>query len=220
MYNRIFTAAICIAAFVMTGLVPANAQMDKMNMGNKEIFKTTSANELRTNLRTLWEDHAMYTRNVILNIIDYLPGTNEGVARLLRNQDDIGDAIKPLYGDAAGNKLSQLLREHITIAADLLKAARLNNQADFANANTKWFKNADEIASFLSSANPQNWKSEDMRKMMHDHLSLTTQQAVARIKKDYKADIEAYDNTRAELMEMSDMLATGIIRQFPDKFMK
>ena len=218
MKKRIFPAAISFAALLLTVMLPAHAQMDKMNINDKDIFKTTSANDLRTNLRVLWEDHAMYTRNVILNIIDDLPGTNEAVARLLKNQDDIGDAIKPVYGEAAGKKLTELLREHIVIAADLLKAAKVNNQADFAAVNTKWFKNADDIAVFLSTANPGNWKLEDMKKMMDEHLNLTTQEAVARIKKDYKADIEAYDKTRAELLEMSDMLATGTIKQFPDKF--
>jgi len=220
MKKRIFPAAISFAALLLAVMLPAHAQMDKMNINDKDIFKTTSANDLRTNLRVLWEDHAMYTRNVILNIIDDLPGTNEAVARLLKNQDDIGDAIKPVYGEAAGKKLTELLREHIVIAADLLKAAKVNNQADFAAVNTKWFKNADDIAVFLSTANPGNWKLEDMKKMMDEHLNLTTQEAVARIKKDYKADIEAYDKTRAELLEMSDMLAAGIIKQFPDQFKK
>lgn len=210
---------IFFSALFFAAMLPAIAQMNsKMHMDEKNLFKTASASELRTALRQLWEDHAMYTRNVILNIIDGLPGTNEAVARLLQNQDDIGKAIKPVYGDDAGKKLSELLREHIVIAADLLKAAKVNNQADFNTVNSKWFKNADDIAAFLSSANPKNWKVEDMKKMMHQHLDLTTQEAVARLKKDYKADVEAFDKTRAELMEMSDMLAEGIIKQFPDKF--
>jgi hypothetical protein len=177
-----------------------------------------TSDELRTNLRKLWEDHTIYTRNVILNIIDDLPGANEAVARLLQNQVDIGNAIKPVYGADAGNKLTELLKEHIVIAADLLKAAKVNNDADFKTANTKWLKNADDIATFLNAANPKNWSLEDMKKMMHDHLDLTTQEAVARIKKDYKADIEIFDKVRAEILEMSDMLATGIIKQFPEKF--
>lgn len=207
-------------AILFVAMLPVTAQMSKMKMNEKNVFKTTSANELRTELRQLWEDHAMYTRNVILNIIDDLPGTNEAVIRLLKNQDDIGNAIKSVYGEEAGNKLTELLHEHITIAADLLKAAKANNQADFKTINSKWFKNGDDIAAFLNSANPKNWKLEDMKTMMHDHLNLTTEEAVARLKKDYKADIEAFDKTRAELLEMSDMLAEGIVKQFPDKFKK
>ena len=217
MKKSIFPAVLALIVILFSMIFPVNAQMD-MNTNNR--FKTASADELRTNLRSLWEDHAMYTRNVILNIVDDLPGTNEAVARLLKNQEDIGNAIKPFYGEVAGKQLTELLREHIVIAADLLKAAKANNQADFNNANSKWFRNADDIAMFLSTANPNNWPFEDLKKMMHEHLNLTTKEAVARIKNDYKGDIEAYDKTRAELLEMSDMLATGIIIQFPDKFMK
>jgi hypothetical protein len=197
-------------------LVPAQSM--HMKTDDKHLFVTPSAVELRIRLRDLWEDHALYTRNVILNIIDDLPGTNESVARLLRNQDDIGNVVKPIYGNEAGDKLAKLLREHIVLAADLLKAAKASNDKEFNAVNAKWFTNANEISAFLSAANPQNWKLDDMKKMMHEHLKLTTDEAVARIKKDYKADIEAYDKTRAELLEMSDMLAAGIIKQFPDKF--
>ena len=214
MKKLIFTTTLTL---VSVYFLTASAQME---MNTKDAFKTSSADELRTNLRVLWEDHAMYTRNVILNIIDDLPGTNEAVARLLKNQDDLGNAIKPVYGDAAGKQLTELLKEHIVLAADLLKAAKANNQPEFNNVNTKWFKNADSISAFLNTANPKNWSLDDMKKMMHEHLKLTTDEAVARIKKDYKADIEAYDKTRAELLQMSDMLAVGIIKQFPEKFVK
>jgi hypothetical protein len=207
---------VAYVAILSVTFIPLNAQMGGMN--DKHTFKSVTSDELRTNLRKLWEDHTIYTRNVILNIIDDLPGANEAVVRLLQNQVDIGNAIKPVYGADAGNKLTELLKEHIVIAADLLKAAKVNNDADFKTANTKWLKNADDIATFLNAANPKNWSLEDMKKMMHDHLDLTTQEAVARIKKDYKADIEIFDKVRAEILEMSDMLATGIIKQFPEKF--
>ena len=217
MKKKNFLTAVTFIAITLVIVFPANAQMNGMDI-KPNVFKTTSANELRTNLRTLWEDHAMYTRNVILNIMDGLPGTNEAVVRLLKNQDDIGNAIKPVYGEEAGKKLTELLHEHIIVAADLLKAAKANNQPDFTAINSKWFINADDIAIFLNTANPKNWELEDMKKMMHQHLDLTTQEAVARLKKDYNGDIEVFDKTRAELLEMSDMLAEGIIKQFPDKF--
>src|SRR5262245_58838958 len=209
-------AAPILGIISSVAFLPANGQMAKMD--DNPVFKTASADELRTNLRKLWEDHTMYTRNVILNIIDDLPGTNEAVARLLKNQDDIGNAIKPVYGEDAGKKLTELLREHIVQAADLLKAAKANNEAEFKAIDSKWHKNADDISAFLSSANAQNWPLADMKKMMYDHLDLTTKEAVARLKKDYKSDIDTYDKVKAEILEMSDMIAAGIVKQFPAKF--
>ena len=173
--------------------------------------------ELRTGMRQLWEDHVTWTRNVILCVMDGLPGTDQAVARLLKNQDDIGNAIKPYYGDDAGKKLTDLLRVHITTAADLLKAAKSDNNAAFDEANKKWTANADEISDFLSKANP-NWPLDDMKTMMHDHLKLTTEEAVARKKKDYDADVKAYDKVHDEILKMSDMLTDGIVKQYPDKF--
>lgn len=173
---------------------------------------------LRMAMNKLWEDHIIWTRNVIMCFTDDLPGTDQAVARLLKNQEDIGNAIKPVYGDEAGNKLTELLKSHITIAAEVLTAAKKGDDAGFTTANQKWQSNGDEIALFLSSANPDNWKSEEMKKMMSDHLQYTTEEAVARFKKDYDADIAAYEKAHNEILEMSEMLAIGIIKQFPEKF--
>jgi hypothetical protein len=181
--------------------------------------KTVSAFNLHRDMRKLWEDHVAWTRNVILCIIDDLPGTDQAVKRLLKNQDDIGNAIKPVYGDAAGKKLTELLYTHITTAADLLKAAKSGNTSAFNEANKKWDENADEIAAFLSKANP-HWELHEMKMMMHDHLKLTIDEAVARLKKDYDADVKAYDNVCNEILKMSDMLSAGIIEQFPKLFAK
>jgi hypothetical protein len=207
---RFVTFSICsLLLFISV----ANSQEMKMKMK----VKTSAGEQLRTSMRKLWEDHVTWTRNVILNIIDGLPGTDQAVARLLKNHEDIGNAIKPVYGDAAGNQLTTLLKEHITTAADLLKAAKAGDNSAFQNANSKWIANADQISSFLSKANP-NWKLEDMKTMMHDHLNLTTQEATARLKKDYDADVKAYDKVHDEILMMADMLTDGILQQFPEKF--
>lgn len=198
--------ALCLFSGFLT-----RAQQMKMN------DRSSKGEQLRLAMHKLWEDHVTWTRNVILNIIDDLPGTDQAVNRLLKNQDDIGNAIKPVYGDAAGTELTTLLKEHITTAADLLKAAKSGNNAAFQDANKKWFVNADEISAFLSKANP-HWKLDDMKKMMHDHLNLTTEEATARLKKDYDADVKAYDKVHEEILMMADMLTDGILQQFPERF--
>jgi hypothetical protein len=207
--KRLIKISLAISTLLLF-LSPLHAQMD-MNA------KTSKSEQLRMAMHKLWEDHIVWTRNVILNIMDDLPGTDQAVNRLLRNQDDIGNAVKPFYGEAGGKELTRLLKEHITIAADLLKAAKTGNNSAFDAANKKWSANADEISDFLSKANP-NWKLNDMKKMMHDHLTLTTDEAVARLKKDYVADVKAYDKVHDEILMMADMLTDGIIKQFPGKF--
>jgi hypothetical protein len=183
-----------------------------------DITEGPKAQELRTAMRKLWEDHITWTRNVIFCLADNLQGADEAVKRLLANQDDIGNAIKPYYGDDAGKQLTALLHDHITTAADVVKAAKANNKTALDSANKKWFDNADQISDFLSKANPDNWKLDDVKMMMHDHLKLTTDEAVARIKKEYDADVKAYDKVHAEILEMSDALSKGIVKQFPAKF--
>src|ERR1043166_7869993 len=86
--------------------------------------KRTDQCDLKTDMRKLWEDHITWTRNVIFNIIDDLPGTENDLARLLKNQEDIGNAVKDFYGSDAGNQLTSLLKTHIIQAGDLLKAAK------------------------------------------------------------------------------------------------
>jgi hypothetical protein len=209
--KRLIRISFIISTLIL--FVSFSALQAQMDMSNK----ASKGEQLRIGMHKLWEDHIGWTRNVILNIIDDLPGTDQAVNRLLQNQDDIGNAVQPFYGEAGGKELTRLLREHITIAADLLKAAKVTNNSAFETTNKKWFANADEISGFLSKANP-SWKLDDMKKMMHDHLTLTTEEAVARLKKDYVADIKAYDKVHDEILLMADMLTDGIIKQFPAKF--
>jgi hypothetical protein len=107
-------------------------------------------------MRQLWEDHIVWTRMVIVSVADDLSDLPTAVDRLLRNQDGIGDAIKPFYGDAAGEELSRLLREHIVGAADLLAAAKAGDAEAVAGASEAWYANGDAIAAFLAEANPRN----------------------------------------------------------------
>jgi hypothetical protein len=169
-------------------------------------------------MRQLWEDHITWTRVFIISAVADLPDKGAATERLLQNQVDIGNAVKPYYGDAAGEKLTALLKEHITTAAEVAAAAKANDTAKMADANRRWFANADAIAALLSGANPKNWPAAEMKQMMHDHLNLTTDEVKARLKGDWAADIAAYDKVHEQILHMADMLSAGIISQFPNKF--
>lgn len=174
--------------------------------------------EFHDAMRKLWEDHITWTRLFIVSALADLPDKAQTTDRLLKNQTDIGNAIKPFYGDAAGEKLTSLLREHITTAAEIVAAARANDKAKQDDATMRWSVNADQIASFLSGANAKHWPLPEMKSMMHEHLAVTTAEVVARLKSDWNADIAAYEKVHGQILEMADMLSAGIVAQFPAKF--
>ena len=209
-----FKLVLLIALFSLLS-VPATAAASTTTSHDLSREKQLA---LRNAMRKLWEDHIVWTRQFIVSAVADAPDKAAATERLLQNQVDIGNAVKSFYGDAAGEKLTALLKEHIVTAADVVAAAKANDTAKLQDASKRWNANADEIATFLSGANPKAWPLADMKKMMHEHLDLTTAEAVARLHGDWAADIAAYDKVHTQILHMADMLSAGIISQFPKKF--
>lgn len=174
--------------------------------------------ELQMTMRKLWEDHITYTRNYIISAVADLPDQDAVAKRLLQNQDDIGAAMKPYYGDA-GKKLAGLLRDHILIATEVVKAAKEDDKTQLDAAQKKWSANGKDIAGLLSGANP-NWPKQQLETMLQTHLDLTTGEVVGRLKKDWASDIKSYDDGHVHMLKLADMLTDGIVKQFPDEFAK
>jgi hypothetical protein len=169
-------------------------------------------------MRRLWEDHITWTRLAIISLTTNSPDTEATVGRLLQNQTDIGNAVKPFYGRKAGNELTSLLRQHILIAADVIAAAKAGDSAKLADAQARWAKNGDDIAALLASANPRYWKLGAMKAELRMHLKLTTDEAVARLHADWKADVAAYEKVHTHMLHLSDVLSDGLMKQFPRRF--
>lgn len=212
--KRLFGRAL-LSALSLSLILSFSVQTSAYPAIEKESPKEAALHDA---MRKLWEDHITWTRIFIISAAADLPDKAMATNRLLQNQNDIGNAIKQYYGEAAGNKLTALLKEHITTAADVVAAAKANDQAKLSDANKRWFANADQIADFLSSANPKNWPQAEMRSMMHDHLNLTAKEAVARLHGDWAGDIAAYDAVHNQILTMADGLTMGIVKQFPEKF--
>lgn len=205
---------------LVVGLVPTRIEAtgsDQIHVPTQQQCLSQSMVQLEGDMRKLWIDHVVWTRNYIVSAVAGMKDRDKVLARLLRNQQDIGDAIKPFYGEAAGNKLTELLKEHILIAGKILEATKNGNQAEAEKYNKEWYRNADNIAQFLSSANP-NWSKKQLKSLLEMHLKLVAEAVTARIKGDWDADIIAFDRGEAHLIKLADTLTNGIIKQFPKRF--
>ncbi|MBP9763701.1 MAG: glycosyltransferase, partial [Gammaproteobacteria bacterium] len=176
---------------------------------NNAIQYSNAQVALTMDMRKLWGDHTTYTRDYIVSVLGNLKDVVPVAKRLLKNQDDIGNAIKPYYGEAAGKKLSALLRNHILITSQVIQAANDNNKELLSEEENKWKTNADEIAEFLSATN-SDWSRREIADMLHKYLELTTAEISARLSMSWQDDIDNYDKNHTHMLVFSDMLTNGI----------
>jgi len=172
--------------------------------------------DLRLAMRSLWTDHVVWTRQYIVAATAGDGSEQAASRRLLRNQEDIGNAIVPYYGSAAGTRLTDLLKQHILIAVDVVSAAKAGDNAKLTDADRRWHDNASEIATFLSGANP-HWPRQVLLDMLNEHLTLTTREATSRLQRRWEDEVATYDKVFSQAMSMADALAEGIAKQFPER---
>lgn len=183
----------------------------------KQTCVNASVINLKYPMQKLWIEHAWWTRSLIVSKLAGLNDQNDVLTRLLKNQEDIGNIIKPYYGSEAGNKLTGLLKEHILTAGKIIDAAKKGDQKNVDQFNKEWYKNADEIVAFLTTANP-NWSKKELTQMFYTHLQLTTDEVVDRLKGNWAEDIQRADTNETHLIHMGDLLTEGIVKQFPKRF--
>lgn len=216
MKNRAFMV-LAIAVLATLAMSAVGVETQKSQATSSQSCITLSQEDLRLEMRELWAEHVVWTRMFIMSVADNTSDKTAVTTRLLKNYDDMADAMKPYYGNDTADKFGDLIEEHLLTAAALVEAAKAGNNTAASAAETKWYENADEIAAFESSINP-NLNETELMSLWHDHLKLTKGEAVARLTKNYTADIEAFDQIEVQANMMADSMADGIISQFPDKF--
>lgn len=184
------------------------------DMESDDMENDTMMCELMNYFRMLWEQHVAWTRMAIVGIVHELPELEMILQRLLRNPADFANALRTFYGDEVAQSFAELLTAHLTIAAELVNAAKAGDTNAVANAEQRWFDNATQIAEFLGSINP-NWSTEDWSAMMNEHLELIRDYTLELINQNYEASISIADDIEAQALEMADMMAEGIAMQFP-----
>lgn len=211
-----------IALFLLTVGVQAQHHMDhSSHNSNKEmakLVKNPKVLELNSAMKELWNAHMYWTLITVDAFFNDPKGLESKLTRLLQNQQDIGNAIKPFYGEEAGNALAKLLTEHIELAVPVLTAAK-DEQEDALNVAVKnWYKNAEEIGDFLATANPKNWSAKETRGAMEMHISHTIAYSVSILKGDYNESFGGFEEALGHMIQLADILTEGIVKQFPKQF--
>lgn len=177
------------------------------------LFFSKAQVDLRNRIRMLWEQHDVWTRSAIVSLVFDLPDADFVLARLLRNPVDFENALRPFYGSQIAAEFRELLREHLVLAADIVNASKAGDTNAAAEAERRWYANADAIAAFLARINPY-WSEAQWRSMMRQHLALVKEEAVAMLTGQYEEAVAVYDQIELQSLRMADVLAEGIIRQF------
>jgi hypothetical protein len=218
-----FTAVLAISGGVLTACsddspvtTNAAAAVDT-GMHHDMAVESSKQPVLYANMRTLWDQHMQWTYDAIVAFASDSPGLDATIGRLLQNQVDIGNAVAPFYGDSAAGQLTDLLQTHIKEAVPVLTAAKAGDKAALDTAVNAWYANAAEIGQFLAQANP-NWAAVDMPGMMKTHITQTIGYATDVLTGDHTKAIADYDRAQAHMDQMADMLAAGLVAQFPEKF--
>jgi hypothetical protein len=169
-------------------------------------------------MRNLWSEHMQWTYATVDAFFHNQEGLDEQLDRLLANQADIGAAIETFYGQAAGDQLTDLLTTHINQAVPVLTAAQAGDTPALETALADWYANAEDIADFVSAANPENWPQSATRPMLEGHIDTTVVYATDLLEGDYASAIEHFDEASHHMMMLADTLSAGIIAQFPEQF--
>jgi hypothetical protein len=172
----------------------------------------TTSFALRNDLRELWTEDAVLTRSVLIGLIEGHPDTDVASARLLEHQADIGDVLRPFYGDTRADEVTRLLREHALLAHEVVYA---ETEGGSEQAIDAWYTNADTLARYLAETSPA-WSREELRTLFRIYIDQTIVEARARLNDEHGLEADTFGGRLVYARMIADTLAAGIAEQLPE----
>lgn len=188
---------------------------------DKKVTSEVSPNvELKLALRDLYSGHIFWVRNVVMETKHGdKAAAKVAEEQVVQNAKAIAESISPYYGKEASDKLFKLFAAHYGAVKDYMTATFAGKKGAQKAAVDKLNKNAEEIAVFLSSANPF-WPKDALLSALAAHGGHHIAQIDAVSKKDFAAEAKTWEPMKGHIYAIADILADGIVKQFPEKFKK
>ena len=172
---------------------------------------------LNNYLRLLWLENVYWLQMAIQSMIFDLPDAGISSARLMQNPRDFEMAMQTFYGNDDAAAFAELMSNHLTIANELVNALMNSNANAAADAERRWYANADQMASFLSSIN-SNWSQESLQNLLRDHLDMIKNIVNDMLAGNFEESVTAFTDLESQATELADVMTDGIIREFPQYF--
>ncbi len=172
------------------------------------------AAELQAAMRDLWVGHIFWVRNVaLMTKLGNPAGAKVAEEQVVQDARDIANAISPYYGQPAADKLFGLLAAHYGAIKEYMTATYAGKKEAQASAKGRLNANAEAIATFLSSANP-NWPKDDLLVALQAHGMHHVMQIDALNAKDFVKEASIWNEMKGHIYTIADVLAQGIEKQF------
>jgi len=169
-------------------------------------------------LRDLWVGHIFWVRNVV---VDTLAGNKQAAAAsekaVVANARQIAAAIEPYYGKEAADKLFGLLAGHYGAVKEYAEATAAGSKGKQDAAFKRLAANANEIARFLSGANP-NLPYDSLNGLLLAHGGHHIQEIQQLKGKQYAEEAQTWEAMKKHMYVIADALAGAIAKQFPKQF--
>jgi hypothetical protein len=206
--------SMAVLALAVIGLVGCAHESRALTDANP-----TRVADTKANMRQLWDGHIFWIRNVVLdNVTDNPSARDVAEKEVVANAKQIASTITPFYGEAASEKLFTLLAGHYGAVKQYSEATITGSKSKQDAALANLASNADDIAVFLSGANPYLQK-DTVRGLIAAHGAHHVAQIIQFQEKDYAHEAETWQVMRRHVYVIADALTIALAKQFPTKFL-
>lgn len=170
---------------------------------------TGLGNTFRERMRMAWLNHIMLVKFYLISFFDNLSSQNAWKDAVGQNAEEILSLFAEVYPPTVMQQLTNLFLEHLKLTDEVAADLKADPTAT-GPAMMNWYTNAENMAAFLSRQNPA-FNEDELRKALYDHLDMERQQMEAYLDGDYKTDIDIFLRSQKKIIELADMLASGLM---------